>query len=285
MEKVLLPRKLESYEVTELFLLTPEDVTLDLLEDYFAYKKNRGARFNTNDYFNLPKDKFYNNETIRTTVGKYIFNLLVLSPNIIKSIGYQNIPMNKKGIGSIDEKVSNLLLEDKLKSGSIDFTDYLDKMQWLGFACAKFLNSSLTYSMLVPPQEVEDRKVELIEKYKDAIANSDLVTVNKMEKELIDLSKDLLKDTPDYQIYDSGARGSFGNNFKNSSIMRGAIKNLSDPTDIKISTASLNDGIPPGELHLYADLLTQASHSRAVGTREGGLILLTLGSPCKTKLF
>ena len=63
------------------------------------------------------------------------------------------------------------------------------------------------------------------------------------------------------------------------------MKNLANPDDIKISTSSLVDGIPAEEMGRYADLITQASYSRAVGTREGGLILLTSGSPFKNKLF
>lgn len=52
----------------------------------------------------------------------------------------------------------------------------------------------------------------------------------------------------------------------------GGIKNLADPNKIHISTTSLVEGIPADEMGYYADLITQASYSRAVGTREGGLI-------------
>lgn len=56
----------------------------------------------------------------------------------------------------------------------------------------------------------------------------------------------------------------------------GGMKNLADPTKVKVSTSSLVDGIPAEEMGYYADLITQASYSRAVGTREGGLTLVLL---------
>ena len=48
----------------------------------------------------------------------------------------------------------------------------------------------------------------------------------------------------------------------------GAIRHLSDDK-ITISTKSLVDGIPQEEFAAYADLITQASYNRAIGTREG----------------
>ena len=43
------------------------------------------------------------------------------------------------------------------------------------------------------------------------------------------------------------------------------IRNLADDTKYSISTESLLDGIPPEETYLYADIMVQGAHGRALG--------------------
>lgn len=261
-------RQINKEEYNYLLSLKEDDITMNLLKDFFAFKKNKQPKFQPFDKFVLEKGTYYNKEKITTTVGLFIFNKLILGEKLLPILGYKNDTFDGDGIDDLDDEMSRLLLENKIETPT--FADYLDKCQWLGFGIAKFMNSSLTYNLLVPPNEVEKRKKELIESKKKELESGDIHAAADIESELIGLSKKILKDTPDIQIYDSGCRGSFGNNFKNTSLMRGAIKNLADPTQIKISTNSLVDGIPPEEFAQYADLITQASYSRAVGTQEGG---------------
>jgi hypothetical protein len=268
MEKVVKPIEISENNKNFLLSLKEEDVTLELLIKMFANKEKTSAMFKVDDVFTLPKGRLFNEKSERTTTGRYIFNLLVLSPKIIELVGYQNIPFDDDNLGGLENKLSEYLIEDKLTVQ--EFADYIDKLQWLGFITAKFLNASLTYNLLTTPKETIELRNKLIQQHKKAIAEGDLITSNKIEKQLIDDAKQRVKDIPDYQIYASGARGSFGNNYKNTSLMRGAVKNLANPDQVHISTSSLMDGIPPEEIQYYADIITQASFSRAVGTREGG---------------
>ena len=73
----------------------------------------------------------------------------------------------------------------------------------------------------------EKKKEQLEKKYKEAIDNNDLAGINAMEKELLDFCKEYLKDDPSADMYNSGARSSWGNNFKNMYVMKGAVR-LSD---------------------------------------------------------
>jgi hypothetical protein len=268
LDKVAKPLQISEENKNFLLSLGEEDVTLSLLEKMFANKHDTPAMFKPDDYFTLPKGRLYNETSLTTTTGRYIFNLLILSPKIITLVGYQNQPMDDGAVGDLENKLSEYLIEDKITVP--EFVDYLDKLQWLGFITAKFLNASLTYNFLALPPETEALKKQLLEKYKKEIEAGDLITVNKIEKLLIEDAKQRVKDIPDYQIYASGGRGSFGNNYKNTSIMRGAIKNLANPDKVHVSKDSLVEGIPANEIEYYADLITQASYQRAVGTREGG---------------
>lgn len=274
MDKNRKARKLTEKEVEYILSIKNEDINKKLLEDLFAFTLKSEAKFNTNDFFQLPKNTMKNSTSFQTTVGRYIFNRLILYPDLIKYISYINEPMDGDKIEELDNLLAKYLIEDKITRDQ--FGDYIDKMQWLGFTCAKFLNSSLTYNLLIPPKETMELKNELLNKYKKEIDNGDIVTVNKIENELLDDAKKRIKDIPDMEIYNSKSRGSFSNNYKNTSLMRGVIKNLGDPNSIHVSTASLMEGIPPKDMPYYADIITQASYSRAVGTREGGLIYSSL---------
>lgn len=267
-DKVHPNRKITKEEISFLINSTTSEISLDFLESIFAYTANGEPKFQPNDYFILSKGVFFNDQDIRTTVGRFIFNRLILTPKLGKLIGYINESMNGGNIGKLDQKMTNLLLEDKITVS--EFAEYIDKMQWLGFSITKFISPSMTSSLIIPPKRLKDHKKELIEENKDKIENADINTVNKIEKDLLDIAKDELKGISDMDIYDSGARGSFGNNYKQTAVARGIVKPLANPDQLKASMTSLEEGIKPEDIPIFADVLTSASYSRAVGTRTGG---------------
>src|SRR5699024_10365039 len=95
----------------------------------------------------------------------------------------------------------------------------------------------------------------------------------------------------------SGSRGSFGNNYKLTAIIRGANKNFANPSEVRISKSNLEDGIHPDELHMYGDIMTAGSAGRALGTQDGGyeakklmsafqtVVLGDKDSDCKSKHY
>ena len=275
MQKNLKGKKIEDEDIIYLLNLKQDEIDANLLKELFAYKKNNPARFNANDYFTLEKGKLRNSENILTSVGRYIFNLFIFSNSKYESyFSYINESLDQDQIDNICEKMSNLLLDNKIET--TDFSEFINKVTWLGFTISKYMNSSLTTDIIIPNEVMKQRKKELIEKYQKEINSGDITKITEIENELLEISKQELKDSADMDIYNCKAKGKFSNNYKQSSIMRGVIKSLADPTKILVSTASLIEGIPPDELYAYADILTQASYSRAVGTRDGGLISSSL---------
>jgi len=265
-----------------LLSLEPSDVTKDLFIDLFANDiEKQGSRFETNDKMSLTIDEIQrkfntenilgdgkgNKTSISTTVGRYIFNLYLDMANIF---GYINQELSGGKIKGLNSILSSKLLERDIEIEKA--FEFVDKMDWLGYSINRMIASSLTYDLLEPLPEVEKLKNELFEKYANEIENKDMAIVSKIEDELLDLSRKLLKEKgiSDFDIYESGARGSFSNNYKNTTIMRGIIKDPSDTDNFFISKSSLMDGIPKGEFHNYANLIVAASYSRAVGTRSGG---------------
>lgn len=276
--------------------LKADDVDADVIKSLLANTVDGDAPFDATDSFVLPKGRYYNKENVTTTVGRYIFNLVTLTDRTGPHVGYINFPVNGSGMGKIEAKMSDLLMNDIISVE--DYSNWIDRLQWLGFSISDYVNPPLTTNLLTMPENVKKRKQELLSKESniEALNNKDIITASKIEKELLDMSKEELKDLPDMDIYDSGSRGSFGNNFKITAVSRGVVPCVSHPEKVNISMASLDEGIPPEERYIYADVLTNASASRSLMTRNGGyeakklaaafqgIVFDKKGSDCGTRL-
>jgi len=270
-------KQLTSEQLETFFKLTSEsEISLATLTKLFGYTQEADALYNPSDYFKLPKNRLYNASETMTTVGRYVFNKIVLTSKTGPLVGYVNYRMTDSGIGKLDGVYASLLLDDKITSQ--DYVDYLDKMEWLGFSIVRFVNPSLTTDLIIPPDTIKQQKKELLEKYKDKFYAADPKTVSMVEKTLLKSAKEELKDKPDMDIYNSGSRGSFGNNYKNVNIFRGLIPDVVDPSKMHVSSASLSEGIPPEEQTLYANIATIGASSRALATRQGGYVAKQLAS-------
>ncbi|BDE75639.1 DNA-directed RNA polymerase subunit beta' [Staphylococcus phage vB_SauM-UFV_DC4] len=290
-------KTLNEKEVSTLLSVGKDDITLDKLKELFAFRQNTEPMYNPTDKFTLKKDLVYNKKDEKTTVGRYIFNKFILDNKIGPIIGYMNRDMGGSGVGKLQSDLSNLLLNDIITTQ--EMSNYIDKLQWLGFSIASFINSSLTTTMMTATEKVKQKKEELLVKYEKALntPGEELNAISVIEKELINLSKEELKGLADLDIYDSGSRGSFGNNYKLTALIRGANKNFADPSKIRIAKSSLAEGIDPNELYMFGDIMTAGSAGRALGTQEGGYqakqlmsafqttVLDKKGSDCRTNHF
>lgn len=250
-----------------LFNLKPNDIDQYLIEELFAFKQNTKPKFCPQDTFILPKDKLYNDSAEATTVGRYIVNLFLLEGKVANVLKYINKPFTSKVIGMINAKCSEAILDEKILNE--DYFKVIDKLTWLGYETSKFMNASLSSEFMTTRPEIEKRKNELIKEKEHEIANGDMKAVDSIEKELLGMAKDIYKDHPSMQIYDCGAKGDFTNNYKNTSVMRGCVKDFADPSKVRISTSSLEEGIKPDEISVYANIGIAGEYGKAVETKDG----------------
>jgi hypothetical protein len=214
-----------------LLSLKPEDITYELGMQLFAdhVKKVDGqvievkSRFEPHDYFRLNAGEYINKETIITTVGSFIFNKFIIEPRFAEFMDYNNEVINSDGLKDLENKLSKLLLEDKITT--TDFADYLDRIQWLGMQFHEPLAASFTMRGLKPIPKVIKRREELIKQNKEALEKGDVMVMSAIEKELVDLAKAEISDDPSMDLYYSGARGSIPNNYKQLSIVKGPVYN------------------------------------------------------------
>lgn len=271
------PRVLNDKEKEEIMNLKYEDITLDLLKSYFAYRGTPAkVRFNTNDKVELKKDELYNNTSTTTTIGRIIFNKFILKDDLMKLLGFQNYTIRQNDYESLDKKITNLAINQTITISRL--YEYFNDLNWLAYAPTYFIVPSLNTEMYLVPNEIKKKKAKLEKEYADAILNGDVIEFSKLENELLDCAKEEVKNIPGYMLYDSGARGSFSNNYKNSVLMRGGIKNFTNPNEFYISMDSLVDGIGKEDFDKFANILTAGTYARAKNTQSGGYISKQLQS-------
>lgn len=285
-----------------LLSMKPDDITATFINDYLADRAERvdgklkvlPAKIRTNDTFTLLPGEYFNKEKVLTNVGLFIFNKFFIEESFQKVIGYVNTPVDAKVEADIEKKLSNALLNDVITVEQM--VTFLNKLQWFSKQFNSVFSNSFTMNSVKPLPEVVKRKNELLKQHSETLKNGDVVTAVKIEKELTELAKEKLKDDPGMNLYKSGARGSFNNNYKAISIIKGPVFN---PSTGKWDFVSSNfvDGINKDEIPVYGNAVVTGAYPKAVGTQVSGysakqltaafqgIVLDVPGSDCGTTQY
>lgn len=264
---------------------------IELLGDF-----GDGEKCKPYDYFQVPANTYgpenkKNKKAFYTTVGLWIFNKAFIEKDLFDLFEYINEPITKKTHGKINSQLSYAIVEDRI---SLDVLKRFEMKVQKFMPLVSILSASYTDKMLTITEDINKKKKELLKKYSDGIKNNDPKVMDTVEKELLDYSKELLKDDPSMDMFNSGARASFGNNFKNMFVSKGAIKNPDPDKGYDLITSSYMDGITKEEYPAFAASLSAGPYSRAKKTETGGyweklflkafqhLKLLPAGSDCGT---
>lgn len=215
-----------------------------------------------------------------TTIGLWIFNRWFIEP-MSDILGYINESITADVYGSINKKVSYALLEDKITVKQLK--NFIIDSQII-MSCCSAIASSHTETMFTMEELIAKKKKELLKKYEKGIKEVDLTVMKALEAELIDYAKEILKDDPAKDMFDSGARSSYGNNFKNMYLLRSGIRKT-DGT-YAIVTTSYIEGMDAKDYADINDAAVGGPFSRSNKTREGGYIeRLVLGSTAHIKIL
>ena len=282
-------------DIDDLINIKEEDLTLSFFIETFGEFEEK-VKYNPYDTFTVPKGVFgkdkKNKNSFNTTVGIWIWNKFFIENHVPNT--YINESIDDSRWEKLMDEVSRLVLEDDLPLETLD--NLLLRAQKVMPLCS-ILTPSITDKFLKASTVCEVKKKELAKKYAKEIEAGDVETASKMEKELMDYAKEYLKDDPSMDLYDSGARSSFKNHFKNMYLMKGAIANP-DPNAEKqfdIALSCYNNGISKEEYGLFCNSLAAGPYSRSRKTAIGGYwekLFLTayqhlsrgpVGSDCGTK--
>lgn len=270
-------RTISQSEKEYLLSLKPDDITLELLQKLFASKYNVKQKkiipgmFNTYDEISLKKGEYFNTTDILTNCGLLIFNKFLVEPDFKDLLGYCNNPVTKKEMGKIQSKLDDALMEDEIKSDV--YIKFMERMTWLAFTFNTEVCTSLTMKSMKELPEVKKKKEQLKVKYKSELESDDnnvaTITAVKIEKELVDVAKDILKDDPAYDLYESGARGAFGVAYKNAQIMKGPVYN-SSKHKFDIMYEPIASGIRKENVPTLANGVIDSQYQKSISTGECG---------------
>lgn len=280
--------------------ITEDDITMSFMMENFGEFDGK-VKFNPYDLITIPPNSYgpdnkKNKNSFTTTIGIWVFNKYFIEKDLFDIFGYINTSITGKKYKEMNQTLSYALIEDKITIEQLK--RFIMKSQAF-MPYVSILSPNHTLKMLTITKDINKKKKELLKKYKDDLDKGNEVAAAKMENELLDYSKELLKDDPSLDMYDSGARGSFGNNFKNMFIMKGAIKDPNPLSDKKFNIATSNymDGISKEEYQTFANSLSEGPYFRAKKTELGGyweklflsayqhVVLDPEGSDCKTTRY
>ncbi|BDH16492.1 MAG: hypothetical protein [Bacteriophage sp.] len=289
-----------------IFYLKKESITKDFLIDTFAILgNNKTAKLPSNTKVKITSsikdstsiiknspniDTLIKNSEI-TTIGRILaYQYLMDIPfdfidsngkrqigNLSQYVDFQNAAITKKVLeNKYDAKVAEVYLDGKIESKTIEA--YTNNLQWLGYTSAIFTLPSLDSKTINPSKAIKKFKEQKFKEYAVDIKNMNLEQITKMEKEILDFcSQQLPKDNATGRhIYDSGFNGSFSNNYKVTSIMRGLAPKSDNINEFSVGLSNLNDGVSKEDLVTHADLGVVGASGRAKDTALAGY---------KTKIF
>lgn len=266
--------------VNELLVLKQDDISYSFMMNMFG-SFNGKCFCHHYDTFDVPVGAFKfinkkgkevsNSVKFTTTIGIWIFNIFFLRDFGFSFLfdGYINKNINKDLFEDINQTLVYALAEDKIDSDR--YIKFLNYTQFF-MPYETILSPNHTEKIITCTKQIDKKKKELLKVYGEDIKKGNVVVAEKMEKELLDYAKELLGDDPGLDVYMSGAGGSFGNNFKNMYVMKGAMRDP-DPNakqEYNIATSNFFDGISADEYSMIANTLANGPYSRAKKTQVGG---------------
>lgn len=273
------PRKITTEETKYLLGLKVEDITLSLLTSLFAttvdnsVKNNvskRKAKFKSWDSITIPANYFYEDQSsIDSTVGRFIMNKFILEGSgSISIIKYLNETMTKGNVEFLDQLISTLYLKDQIDRSI--FVKYTDRRDTLGFWLIGILAHTLSPKLCKPLPEVERAKKILYKKYEKELADHNIDIMTEISDELIKVAKEALKDDPGMDLYSSGSLN-FNVNYKNNSILKGAVMNKITGEYDFIGSSFMN-GIEIADIAAHSNSILASQFPASIATAAAGYL-------------
>lgn len=287
-------------DIDFLININTDEIGQSMIMEMFGSFEEKEPRFHPYDIVTIPAKSYGNGKTnskpFTTTVGRFLFNKFFIERNksIFDRIGYYNESINKKNYGKLFNKLGYYLLEDKIVLE--DYKNFCNMTQaFMPFVT--IISPGFTDSMLLSSKKINAKKAQLIKENKAALDAKDIKVADKIQKELLDYAREILKDDPAMDMFNSGVGGSFENNYKNMFIMRGTARDPDPDKGYNIITSNYIDGISADEYQQLANTLAEGPYNRSKKTETGGyweklliaglqhVKLLPAGTDCGTKKY
>lgn len=202
--------------------------------------------------------------TLKTTIGHFITNKLVLSDSVGDKIPYVNGLFKIK---DIEHELGRLLLAGEISVQQ--HLDYVENGTELGHMGELFVPTMSEKSVSVP-KYILDRRDALLKEHKDDLGDAKVVAA--IEKELVDMYKEYMGDDPATGFLEAN-RKSYNDHIKTMHIMVGGVTNFGgNADDVAVINKSLSEGWDKRNFPAMANSIRRGSYSRGVETQNGGAL-------------
>ena len=261
--------KILDSEKAYLLSLKPEDLDFNTLFDLFGntvpangdISKPKKSRFETTDEMELTPMEYFVKEKTQTTVGRFIYNKYIIERCVFQNItGYINFVITDSKNKKIEAMLSDALIEDRITVD--DYVKYIDYRDTLGYQLNSVITTSFTPKSISAPAHILKKRDALFKKYDKELNEGNIVIAEQIEKELVKDAKEYLKGDPGLDLYDSEARGNFGN-YKNMNLFKGATLNT-QTGKFDIVRSSFMDGIKKEDIASFGTSVVSGAYPKAV---------------------
>lgn len=198
-------------------------------------------RFDTKSKLYLQKGEYINEEAVETTVGSFLFNKLMVENMIEECIPgrYFNEVVNSKGMGKFLKYISIGVMEGKIPVDP-NLTQWLKHYEFYGMKASTIFAPSYTEGLLKHHMNVVKVRDQAL---KDLGDSADLKQMVDTEDKIVSAARKELKGDPGMTLFDSGARGSFENDYKNMNLSLGAVARPGREGEYDFVSSNYIDGL------------------------------------------
>lgn len=217
-------------------------------------------RFDTKSKLFLKKGEYINENDVETTVGSFLFNKLMVENMIEECIPgkYFNEVINKGGMSKFLEYISVGVMEKKIPVDP-NLTAWLKHYEFYGMKLSTIFAPSYTKGLLQHNTKVMKER----DKAMNEIDGADVAKMVELEDRIVDTARKELKGDPGMTIFDSGARGSFENDYKNMNLSLGLVAKPGKDGEFDFVKSNYIDGLQKKDMVPAGNVVLNGSYSKA----------------------
>lgn len=236
-------------EKKELLSISQDKLSVSMISKLFGKTTTKSPegkfvinkpKFDVRDLMHLNAKEYINKEAVDTTVGSFLFNKIMIEgmlENIIPN-GYYNEVIDKKGFNKLVDYVSEAVMLKKIEINPT-LIKWLKQYEFYGMKACTIFSPSYSEGILRQNLHIQKEKQKLL-KNKKVETTSDMA---ELEDSLVATAKKTLKGDSGMTLFDSGARGSFDNDYKNMNLMLGPVADPGNPGKFDMVTSNYIDGL------------------------------------------
>ncbi len=224
---------------------------------------------NVTDLITIPSKyvlNFTESDTLTTTVGTYLSNMIIFIKSFGTKIPYQNKMWQP---GMLEGIISDAIIREVVTPQELE--RYARNLYFFGHMSHICVPSFSRKSLTTHP-DIENIKKLLWAKYGERIKAGDAIAMTEYEKELIAIDKEWLKDDPSMGFFASEMGKSFDTQRKRMFLTQGMMENFGAKGTFSFVKGALNEGWDVEDFHTIANEIRKGSYERAMETANGGEI-------------